>query len=196
MITIVCPACREECEHQVLREAAEMVVQCSECGHVHRVPRPPEPPILTIKTIVSRETESQVCNVEMLVDEVVTLGDHIVAECGDEAIGVEVTGIEAGERRVRRAEAREVTTLWTRGIEQVVVRASVHTGRTTIPLYQTVEGEEEFVVGETYVFGGRRIRISQIKLRDGPVMRKEGWKTVAHRIKRIYGYLEGRPPGR
>ncbi|NLZ29568.1 MAG: hypothetical protein GX885_02280, partial [Methanomicrobiales archaeon] len=65
--------------------------------------------------------------------------------------------------------------------------------RTTIPLYQTAEGEDEFVVGEVYTFGGRRIRISHIKLRDGPVIRKEGWKTVARRIKRIYGYIEGGP---
>jgi len=108
--------------------------------------------------------------------------------------GVEVTGIEAGEKRVRRAKAEEVTTLWTRGIEQVVVKASIHSGRTTIPLYQAAEGEDEFVVGEVYTFGGRRIRISHIKLRDGPVMRKEGWKTVASRVKRIYGYLEGRYP--
>ncbi|NLA38224.1 MAG: hypothetical protein GX882_02330, partial [Methanomicrobiales archaeon] len=179
MITIVCPACREECEHEVLREAAELVVRCCECGRVHRVPKPPEPRILTIRTIVSREMESEVCYVEIFEGEAVAIGDHIVAECGDEAVGVEVTGIEAGAKRVRRAAAAEVTALWTRGIEQVVVRASIHSGRTTIPLYQTAEGEDEFVVGETYTFGGRRIRISHIKLRDGPVIRKEGWKTVA-----------------
>jgi len=190
MITIVCPACDEECEHEVLREAAELVVRCCECGRVHRVPRPPEPRILTVRAIVSRETESEVCCVEIFEDEVVAIGDHIVAECGDEAVGVEVTGIEVGAKRVRRAGAAEVTALWTRGIEQVVVRASIHAGRTTIPLYQTAEGEDEFVVGEAYTFGGRRIRISHIKLRDGPVIRKEGWKTVARRIKRIYGYLD------
>ncbi|KDE55663.1 HVO_0476 family zinc finger protein [Methanoculleus sp. MH98A] len=192
MISIVCPVCKEECEHQILREAADLVVQCCECGQVHRVPKPPEPEILTIKAIVSQETESMVCSVEMFEDEVVALGDRIVAECGDEVFGVEVTGIEAGARRVRRAKADEVTTLWTRGIEQVVVKASIHTGRTTLPLYQTADGEDEFVVGETYSFAGRRIRISHIKLRDGPVIRKEGWKTVARRVKRIYGYLEGR----
>lgn len=190
MITIVCPVCKEECEHQILREAAELVVQCSECGRIHRIPKPPEPRMLTVKAIVSRETESQVCSVEMLEGEVVSLGDRIAAECGDEVFGVEVTGIETGEKRVRRAEAGEVTTLWTRGIEQVVVRASVHSGRTTLPLYQTAEGEEEFVVGESYTFGGRRIKISHIKLRDGPVIRKDGWKTVARRVRRIYGYLD------
>ena len=196
MISIVCPVCKEECEHQVLREAAELVVQCNECGQVHRVPRPPEPEILTIKAIVSQETESTVCSVEMFDDESVSLGDRIAAECGDEVFGVEVTGIEVGAKRVRRAAAREVATLWTRGIEQVVVKASIHTGRTTIPLYQAADGEDEFIVGETYTFGGRRIRISHIKLRDGPVIRKEGWKTFARRVKRIYGYLEGRTRGR
>lgn len=190
MISIVCPVCKEECKHQVLREAADLVVQCCECGQVHRVPKPPEPEILTIKAIVSQETESMVCSIEMLEDEGVSLGDRIVAECGEEVFGVEVTGIEVGAKRVRRAAAREVTTIWTRGIEQVVVKASIHTGRTTLPLYQTADGEDEFVVGETYSFGGRRIRISHIKLRDGPVIRKEGWKTVARRVKRIYGYLE------
>lgn len=192
MIDIVCPVCKEECEHQVLREAAELVVQCSECGQVHRVPRPSEPEILTIKAIVSQETESTVCSVEMFDDETVSIGDRIAAECGDEVFGVEVTGIEVGPKRVRRAAASEVTTIWTRGIEQVVVKASVHTGRTTIPLYQAADGEDEFIVGETYTLGGRRVRISHIKLRDGPVIRKEGWKTFARRVKRIYGYLEGR----
>ena len=128
----------------------------------------------------------------MFSGEVVAIGDHVAAECGDEVIGVEVTSIEVGDKRVRRAEAEEVTALWTRGIEQVVVKASIHSGRTTIPLYQTAEGEEVFVVGETYTFGGKQIKISHIKLRDGPVIRKEGWKTVARRVKRIYGYLEGR----
>lgn len=192
MIDIVCPVCKEECEHQVLREAAELVVQCSECGQVHRVPRPPEPEILTIKAIVSQETESTVCSVEMFDDETVSIGDRIAAECGDEVFGVEVTGIEVGPKRVRKAAASKVTTIWTRGIEQVVVKASVHTGRTTIPLYQAADGEDEFIVGETYTLGGRRVRISHIKLRDGPVIRKEGWKTFARRVKRIYGYLEGR----
>lgn len=193
MITTVCPSCKEECEHKILREATDLVVQCSECGQIFRVPRPPEPATLTLRAIVSREKESQVCSVEMFADEVVTVGDHIVAECGDEVIGVEVSSIESGDKRVRQAEASGVTTLWTRAIEQVVVKASIHSGYQTIPLYQTAEGEQEYAVGETYTFGGRRIKISQMKLRDGPVLRKEGWKAMARRIKRIYGYLEERP---
>jgi uncharacterized Zn finger protein len=81
-----------------------------------------------------------------------------------------------------------ITSLWTRVIEQVVVKISVHDGRKTIPLYRECEGEDPFVVGDVNTVQGKRFKITQLKLRDGPLMRKEGWKTVAHRIKRVYGY--------
>ena len=93
----------------------------------------------------------------------------------------------AGTRRVQRAKATDITTLWTRAIEQVVVKISIHDGRKTIPVYMECDGEQAFVVNEMYVASGKRFKISHLKLRDGPLMRKEGWKTVAHRIKRIYG---------
>jgi len=117
----------------------------------------------------------------------VNVEDHVVAECGDDAFGVEITSIESGEKRVNRAKAAEITTLWTRTIENVVVKISIHDGRKTIPVYMEVDGEEPFVVGQMYTASGKRFKISHLKLRDGPLMRKEGWKTVAHRVKRIYG---------
>jgi uncharacterized Zn finger protein len=89
---------------------------------------------------------------------------------------------------VQRARATAITSLWTRVIEQVVVKISVHDGKKTIPLYRECEGEDPFVVGEISTVQGKRFKITQLKLRDGPLMRKEGWKTVAHRIKRVYGY--------
>ena len=50
-----------------------------------------------------------VCGIELLPDDECSLDDHIVAECGDESVGVEVTGIEIGNRRVNRARARDIT---------------------------------------------------------------------------------------
>jgi uncharacterized Zn finger protein len=122
----------------------------------------------------------------MLEDEVVSLGDRIAAECGDEVIGVEVTVSRPGRRVPMRRPTSDDSL--DRGIEQVVVRASIHSGRTTSPLPDH-GGEEMFVVGEAYTFGGRRIR-SRISNSVTARLRKEGWKTVARRIKRIYGYLE------
>ena len=140
-----------------------------------------------IKTIVSREGASLTGIIEFDPEDECFLDDHLVAECGDEAYGVEVTAIECGGKRLPRAKVKDITTLWTRTIDRVVVKISVHDGRKTIPLYRECEGEEEFVVGEKYVVDGIRFKLSHIKLRDGPLMRKEDWKTIAHRIKRIYG---------
>ncbi|HOT93679.1 MAG TPA: HVO_0476 family zinc finger protein [Methanoregulaceae archaeon] len=187
-----CPACGEQADLEVLRESHDLLLRCPACGHVHRAPReaPPEP--LRVRAIVSAGTQSRPGTIELMPDDLVEVGNLLVAEGeGDEAVGVEVSSIEVkGGGRVPRARAEEVVTLWTRVIEDVVVPVSVHRGRETRPFHQRVDGEQVFVVGEVYTFGGRRVRISHIKLRDGPVLRKEGWKTVARRIRRIYGRFE------
>ena len=187
-ITVHCPECKDETEHEVVADSRDRLVRCTACGHHQHIPKEKEPELLTVKTIVSREGTSMVGTIEFAEDDECFVDDHLVAEVGDEAYGVEVSSIEGGEKRVQRAKAKLITTLWTRTIDQVVVKISVHDGRKTIPLYMECEGETEFVVGEKYVVDAKRFKISHLKLRDGPLMRKEGWKTAAHRIKRIYGY--------
>lgn len=187
-----CPECGEEADQEILRESHDLLLRCSSCGHVHRRARnePSEP--LRVRAIVSAGTTSASGTIELLPADVVELGDLYVAEgAGDEATGVEISSIEVtGGGRVSRARADAIVTLWTRVVEDVVVPISIHRGRETIPLHQRVDGEEVFVVGEVYTFGGKRVRVSHIKLRDGPVLRKEGWKSVARRIRRIYGRFE------
>ncbi|MCX6681898.1 MAG: HVO_0476 family zinc finger protein [Methanoregula sp.] len=187
-ISIHCPQCGEKSEHEVVADSRERLVRCTTCNHVHRLKKEKASEPVMVKTIVSRGDSSMVCGIELMGDDECSIDDHLVAECGDEAFGVEVTGIERGERRVKRARAQEITTLWTRVIEQVIVKISIHDGRKTIPLYRDCDGEDPFIVGEICTVQGKRFKISQLKLRDGPLMRKEGWKTVAHRIKRVYGY--------
>ena len=188
LITASCPECREETEHETVAESRDLLVRCTTCGHHQRIPRDREPQALQVKTIVSREGVSRICSIELAKDDECSVDDHLVAECGDDAFGVEVTAIECGEKRVKRARAESITTLWTRAIEQVVVKVSIHDGRKTIPVYMECDGEQPFIVGDMYTAARKRFRISHLKLRDGPLMRKEGWKTVAHRVKRIYGY--------
>ncbi|QYZ78715.1 hypothetical protein E2N92_04370 [Methanofollis formosanus] len=187
-ITVVCPQCEDETDHEVLKEApADLLVRCTVCGTIYHIPVPKER-LIDVKTIVSMEKESLVGSVELLEDDLVSVGDNLLADCGDdEVISVEVTSIEVGERRVKRAKASEVSALWTRVIEEVVVKASVHHKAKTIPLYHLCDGEESFVVDEVYTFDNVKFRISHIKMRTGQVLRKDGWKTVAKKIKRIYG---------
>ncbi len=185
-VLLECPTCREQSEHEILKEAGDLLVRCVECGTIHHVPRSKKPRELAIRTIVSHENESKVCTTELFSDEQCTLGDLIVAECENEAFGVEVTGIECGDKRLPRATAEAITTLWTRVIDEVVLKVSVHEQRTTKPLYIRCAGEEDFEIGKVYEIGNIRFRVTNIKLRDGALMRKEGWKAYARKIKRLY----------
>ncbi len=194
-LNLRCPGCGSETDQEVLRESHDLLVRCTACGNVHHVARAAIPEPLRVRAIVSAGTESVPGTIELMPDDVVELGDLYVAEgAGDEAAGVEISSIEVpGGGRVPRARADGIVTLWTRVVEDVVVPISVHRGRETIPLHQRADGEQVFVVGEVYTFGGKKVRISHIKLRDGPVLRKEGWKTVARRVRRIYGRFEREP---
>ena len=189
-IILVCPSCGEECDHDPVGESRNPVVRCTLCGHTHRRVPPKETEEdeeIQVRTIVSREGESWVCSIPLGPAEPVAVGDFLAAECGEEVLGVEVTSIEAGGKRVKRAKARDAATLWTRAIDQVVVRASVHRGRITKPLAVACEGDEEFFVGEDWTFGTIPFRITHMKLREGKVLRKEGERAPARAIKRIYG---------
>ena len=182
-----CPSCGKDTDHEVIKETGDLLVRCLECGGIRHEKKPEMPKELSIKTIVSGEGESETGVAELFEDEIVELGDIIVAEVGDEPVGVEVTGIESGPRRLSKAKASDIDTLWTRIVEKVVGRVSCHAGRKTIPLFIESDGEKDFAVGEIFSAEGLRFRITHIKLRSGSVMRKEGWKAYARKIKRIYG---------
>ena len=186
-IPLPCPSCGEECEHELMGSARNPVARCTLCGHVHREVHPTEEEI-PVKVIVSCEGESRVCSVPLEPGETIAPGDRLAAECSGEVFGVEVTSIESKGRRVKRAKARDILTLWTRAIDEVVVRASVHKGWVTRPVSVACGGDEEFAIGESWTFGPLPFRITHMKLRDGRVLRREGQTAPARSVKRIYGY--------
>jgi uncharacterized Zn finger protein len=187
-ISLTCPSCGEECDHVVLDDSRNPVVRCTLCGHTHRTVPVKEEEEIPVRVIVSQEGESRACSASLEQGEYVAVGDFLAAECGEEVCGVEVTSIEAGGKRVRRAKAGDATTLWTRAIDQVVVRASVHKGWVTRPVSVVCEGEEEFSVGASWTFGPLPFRITHMKLRDGRVLRRDGQRATARSVKRIYGF--------
>lgn len=187
-IDYYCPSCRKTEEHEVLKESHDRLVCCTSCHTVHHIPLEEEPEVIRVRTVVSAEETSRVCETEFLAGDECSVGDRLVAECGTEGVGVQITAIETGAKRVERAAAADISTLWARAIEEVLVRISLHDGRKTTPLEVRCPGEEVFTVGETYQLAGRRFHISHIKLRDSGVLRKEGYRTVASKIKRVYAY--------
>jgi uncharacterized Zn finger protein len=189
IIDVECPVCETITEHEILRSDYNLVVQCEECGRVQTLQKPKEPALTYVKTIISRENQSFVCRSEMYCTERVAVGDHIVAECDDgNAFGVEIMSIECGPKRVTTAQADEIDTLWTRSIDEVVVRFSVHKGQKTIPLYLVCEGNARFYVGEQYEINGVKCKIHHIKLRNGTICMRIGKYEPALTIKRVYAY--------
>src|SRR5512138_536260 len=100
-ITASCPQCRDETEHELVAESRDLLVRCTACGCHQRIPQDREPAARQIKAIVSREGTSRVCSVELGGEDECSVEDHLVAECGEDAFGVEGTAIECGEKRVK-----------------------------------------------------------------------------------------------
>ncbi len=186
---IFCAECGRIEPHEILSQMRGTRIRCTACGTVRVESPKKERPPLKVKAIVSEEKSSRVCSIELAPDEACAIGDHHVATCGDEYIAVEISGIERGLQRARKARARDITTLWTRKIEQVAVRVSVHDGKKTTPVLIDVPGEEPFVVGEVYKKGNKKFRIAIIRLRNGDALRNTGQKALARTIKRIFAYL-------
>jgi uncharacterized Zn finger protein len=186
-ISVWCPVCDEERDHEILKEGRELLVRCITCGHISRIP-PETEKVMKVRTIVSTREESRVCTTELDKEEIYQTGDTVVAECGEEAQGVEITGMDVEGRRAERAKGSEIHTLWTRAVREVTVKISLHEGRSTTPLYFDARGIEEFEVGREYEAGRRRFRISHIKLRNDRFLRREGEKALAKEIKRIYAF--------
>lgn len=183
---LICPTCNELTIHDVLREADEVLVRCTVCGDVYRVPRNRTPTVRTVPIVVSHHQESQMCVTELGSDECYRVGEMVVAFCDGEPVAVEITGIETDTKRVESACTPDIRTLWSRGVEQVVLRVSIHEGARTHPVHEVRDGEDMITVGEIQNFGGFRARVTRIKLRDGALMKKESWSAPARRIKRVF----------
>ncbi|MGC9435471.1 MAG: HVO_0476 family zinc finger protein [Methanomicrobiales archaeon] len=183
---LICPTCNERTPHDVLRETDDVLVRCTVCGDVYRVPKKHTPTFQEVPIVVSHHEESVMCVTELGSDECCRVGEMVVAFCHGEPVAVEITGIETDTKRVESACTPDIRTLWSRGVEQVVVRVSIHEGARTRPVHEVRDGEDMIAVGETRYFGGLRARVTRIKLRDGALMKKEGWSAPARKIKRVF----------
>ncbi|MDD3574167.1 HVO_0476 family zinc finger protein [Methanospirillum sp.] len=189
LVDAYCATCKEETEQKVLSESRDLILCCTVCGLTSRRPLPPEPEPVYVKTIVSREAESYVGKAELMKGEVVRVGDYIVAERDDgEGAGVEIMSLEVGDKRIEKAVAEEINTIWSRAIDEVIVRISVHDGKKTIPIYVACDGDDRFTVDEIVSIDRVRARIDHICLRNGMTQRRKGKYELANRIKRVYAY--------
>ena len=186
MILLDCPVCLEETDFEILKEPPEAVVKCTVCGHVMRVTLK-EPKVLTVKAVVSYGNDSHTGSIELLEGDTISVGDYLVAVVGDDSFSVEVTSIEENNARRQKLPAEKIEVLWTRLVDQVIIRASLNKGAVTIPLYENVDGNKVYTIDHITSVGGKQFRVTRIKLRKGNVITRKDKSAEAHEIKRIYG---------
>ncbi|HJJ42477.1 MAG TPA: HVO_0476 family zinc finger protein, partial [Methanocorpusculum sp.] len=138
LIILECPVCGEETDFEILKYPPDAVVRCTECGHTMRTVLK-EPKVCRVRAVVSFEHDSEVGTIDLIEGDVISVGDYLAADIGDESYSVEVTSVEVGDARRNKVKAEKIDTLWTRLVDKVVIRASLNKGAVTIPLYEMVE---------------------------------------------------------
>ncbi len=188
-IDAICPTCSPEhpVSHHILKKD---LVKCDACETTHMTSLSASQNI-SIKVVVSKHGASAVQRIELSGQDEVTVGDEFIIDEDDELSVVQVMSIELpGNKRVGRANAESIKTIWAKVVNEVVVKISLQFGKHTEPLDLPAQGEQEFVVGNIERFNKNYFKITTIKVRDGALLRKTGKSAKARYIKRICARLE------
>lgn len=188
VIFTFCEACEEETPHRVLRgrmgpspeSGFEGTVQCIECKTIHNAQFPLEKPI-KVSSIISDGSESRRTSIDFGPLEEVRVGEEIYWEDHN----LQITSIEGGGKRLMKAKAKEIGTIWLKIFDTVQVKVSIVRGENTKSEKLEAAPEEEFAVGDILEFGRNKVVIDKIKTLRSMVYR-EGSPVEARDIKRVY----------
>jgi predicted Zn finger-like uncharacterized protein len=197
-VGLVCPSCStdEPTVHEVLSPGGQATVRCTDCGHTHKA-EIPEPETAAIDVVVSQDDESFTTTMEVPADTYAEVGGEFVVDSPEALLQARVTDIEVGpEERVEEADVEEIRTLWTRAVDNVSVKVTLHPAdgdrEQTRPLTVTVPGDYEFQIGATETFGDEEFTVEGIQIRENaPDYRfdkldHEGDLAFAKDVKRLY----------
>jgi len=182
-IDVKCPSCspNQETSHAILKNTKNIHVKCEECGYVHELKTEKEIPL---RIIISKSDKS--FHKQIFLSGKLSIGDELLVDDEDETILVEVSSIEIGDKRKNSARVEEITTIWARAINEVILKISLNLRETTKPIELKVSGDKEYVVGDKINISGYEYEIKQIKKRKGGFVRKKGESVKAKDIKRIF----------
>jgi uncharacterized Zn finger protein len=185
-LVLACETCGEV-THRVLKgrltvatgTVFEGTVKCTGCGRIRKVVVRESTPV-DVPLVVSWREESTRTTVPLGPDEVLSVGDRLDLPDGS----VKVTSLEVADRRVERAQAKDVTTIWAVRFDRVRIKVSVNMGPRTVAREIEAAPDEEFYVGDLVDVGPRQAVIHRIRTATR-TLRRGG--TRAEDIVRIYG---------
>ncbi|MEA3558923.1 MAG: HVO_0476 family zinc finger protein [Candidatus Thermoplasmatota archaeon] len=191
VIFTYCDTCEDETAHRILRgrkgatpeSGFEGAVQCIECRTIHNARFPVERPV-RINCIISEGDSSRKTMIEFGPLEEVKIDDEIFWEDHN----LKVASIESNGKRVPKAMAKEIDTVWMIVFDSVQVKVSIVKGENTKSEKLDVAPEEEFAVGDILEFGRNKVVINKIKTSRSMVYR-EGSPVEARNIKRVYSKI-------
>ncbi len=157
-------------------------MRCKECGTVHSIQRVREP-LVTLKVIVNKDDISLPYLIKIPGREELCVGDELlVDDLSQDVVMTQIASLET-DRRVEKAPAAAVRTVWARAIDEVPLKLSIYRRGRTHSLKVSLPGNEVFEVGEIREMEGLKFGIVKIKLR------KEGFADVAEAkdILRVWG---------
>lgn len=181
-----CPACKAPQAHHVKKgevvksgAGVEGTFTCRRCGHTHQglvlIPLPVEVPL-----IVSRDAEAEPLAVQVLEEEEIRVGDEFEVE---DAL-VEVTSIEIGDtKRVRKAPAKQIKTLWGKDITEIKVAFGLNVGPETRAFETTFDPEETIGIGDKFDLDDMEVEAQKIITTSG---RRTHGRHSVREIRRVW----------
>ena len=165
-IETICPSCSPDdpVSHTVLKGKKNVLLQCDKCRSVHKEKKPGN---YLVRVIVNKGKES--IHTKAMLSGIVRKEDELLIddEKTGEAFLVKVTSIEIGDKRPDEADAKEIKTIWSRAIDEAIVKFAISHRETTESVSMRVPGDKEFVIGDKVEVNNRKLKIIRIKIREG-----------------------------
>lgn len=194
-IETICPSCSPDdpVPHTVLKGKINVILQCDKCMSVHKEKKPKN---YLIRVIVNKGKES--IHTKAMLSGIIRKEDELLIddEKTGEAFLVKVTSIEMGDKRPDEADAKDIKTIWSRAIDEAIVKFAISHRETTESVSMRVPGDREFVIGDKVEVNNRKLKIIRIKIRDGGFKSRKGVAVFAKNIKRIYADSGRKEPKR
>ena len=180
---LTCPNCGKSVEQRIIsskmvKNGVEYLLKCTNCGYTYRKIIE-DKKMVNLKVVWSDGNISTIKNITTFEDDVIAVGDEISVS----NINSLVTSIESHGKRVKKAIAKDVDTLWMKRFDRVIVKISINCGRRTVPSEIFAAPDEEFYVGDLIESDEIRAVIHKIKIR-GQFITRGG--AEARDIVRIY----------
>ncbi len=146
---------------------------------------------------MSHEGDSFSTYIEAPPNEPVQVGEEFIIDNDDVLLAVRITDLELGpEQRATEAAIEEVSTFWTRAVDNVYVNVTVHPADGKRHESKSIEigvpGDYEFEVGSRESHGDISMEINGLVIRDDAIdypatkLDHRGDTAPAKDIKRIY----------